>query len=692
MLHFLIVILLLAVPQQNDVVIEADRQEKEQNISRAMGNVIVTYQDMRIEADEATYDETTKVITAGERVLFRRGPEHLEADSITINLATKEGTLTHVTGELGPGFFVAAAQADRKEDGHYELKNATITTCDGESPGWTLALARAFVSPNKHVSAKNSIFRLESVPLFYLPYVMVPATNRERATGFLIPTTSTSTTKGRSIRESFYYAINRSADATFTGEYFTQRGPAGTIDFKAVPRADSRIELTTFFVRDRKNQGGQSLRILTYGGLPQNFRGVADMNLVSSFVFRQVFEEGFNVISSPIEHSLAFVTRNRPDSSINVLYSRTGIFFTDQPTVVLRKFPTLEASIPDRQLGNIPVYFNLGTGLSGVARRDASINTPTLVERFDLHPTVEIPVLRSDAFEWNNQFGVRETMYTHSREPKVIADALNRFSVDYSTGFVGPRLERDFSSFRHVIEPSVEYHYLTGANRYRQTIVVDDVDLITNTNEVEYALTNRFFTSREIFSWRLAQKYFFDPTFGGAITPGARNVFAPLLDLTGFAFADGKRRTSPLVSTMRMSTSPNTSTDLQVDYDTQTHLFRSAGIIGGFNRGLTSGSISYFFVHSSPIQIPNNQLRGLLTFGNELKPGMSAAFSFSYDVQRSLFQSSVAQVGYNTDCYGLSFEFSQFDVGARKESRFRFAFSLKNIGSYGTLRPRERLF
>ena len=94
----------------------------------------------------------------------------------------------------------------------------------------------------------------------------------------------------------------------------------------------------------------------------------------------------------------------------------------------------------------------------------------------------------------------------------------------------------------------------------------------------------------------------------------------------------------------------------------------------------------------STIQVPNNQLRGLVSFGNELKRGMSGAFSFSYDVQRSLFQSSVAQVGYNTDCYGLSFEFSQFDVGARKESRFRFAFSLKNIGSYGTLRPRERLF
>jgi len=40
----------------------------------------------------------------------------------------------------------------------------------------------------------------------------------------------------------------------------------------------------------------------------------------------------------------------------------------------------------------------------------------------------------------------------------------------------------------------------------------------------------------------------------------------------------------------------------------------------------------------------------------------------------------------------LNFEISQFNIGARVESRFRFSFLLKNIGSVGTIRPRERLF
>ncbi|PYS44050.1 MAG: hypothetical protein DMG13_34475 [Acidobacteria bacterium] len=502
----------------------------------------------------------------------------------------------------------------------------------------------------------------------------------------------------------------------FTGEYFSKRGPAGAVRLRAIPGANSNIDLDWRFARDQTGQaciplastlcnnnrlyaGGQSLRILTFGQFGRGFRGVADMNLVSSLPFRQVYEEGFNVISSPLEHSLAFLTRNDPSVSVNMLYGRTGIFFkrTDQPEVTLRKFPALEASVAEQPLGTLPLYWSLDTGLAGIARRDASITTPIFVERYDLHPAFEFPVLRSNALDWSQRLGFRETIYTHSLQAQVVSDPLNRFAFEYASSFAGPQFERDFGVWKHVIEPTIDYRYLTGADRFRKTFVVDDVDLVTNTNEVEYGLTNRFFTTRELFSWRISQKYFFDPTFGGAIIAGQRNVFAPVLDISGFVFADGPRRFSPIVSTMRLSTSASTSTDLQVDYDTRDHLFRSAGVNGGVNRGQFSGGVSYFFTRrlqgqEGAIQIPNNQLRGTLVYGNEQKPGLSAAFSFSYDVEHSLFQGSVAQFGYNTHCYGLSFELSQFNIGDRKESRFRFAFSLKNIGSYGTLRRQERLF
>ena len=697
MVQFVIAIFLFLGTQQDppEVTIEADLgPEINGDVWTYSGNVVATYLELKVEADKATWDRASNILTADGNIRFVRGEELLEADHVKYNVATKSGDFTNVRGEVGPGFFISAGEAHRSAEGFYEFKNATVSTCcDGPRPGWTLGVARATVDPNRRITAKGSVFRLQNVPVFYMPYIAVPSSDRARSSGFLIPSTSTSTTKGRSVRESFYWAINRSADATISTEYFSKRGPTFAADFRAIPTQNSWIQVESMFARDRMGQGGRSARILAYGDFGREFRGVADMNLVSSFVFRQVYEDGFNLISSPLEHSVAFASRNQSSISTNFLYARNGVFFADQPTVVLRKFPTVEVGLPSRQIRNLPLYFSAETGLTGIARRDASITTPTFVERFDLHPMLEVPLIRSSIIDWSHRLGFRETAYTHSRDSRVVSgDTLNRLSFEYSSAFTGPQIERDFGRWRHVIEPSVDTLYVSGADRFQNTIVVDDVDLITRTNEIEYAITNRFFTTRELFSWRLAQKYFVDPTFGGALVPGRRNVFAPVLDITGFAWADGVRRFSPIVSTMRLSTSPYTSTDIEVDYDTRDRRFRSAGIIGTANRGQFGGGISYFFTRRSAIEIPNNQLRGTFTYGTQTKPGFSGAFAFSYDVQHSLFQGSTAQVGYNGNCYGLSFEVSQFNLGARVESRFRFAFTLKDIGSVGTIRQRERLF
>jgi len=695
MLQFVFAILLVFGTQQDQVVITTGPtgvQGRTGSVSYAKGDVLVTFRDARLEASEVTYDEETNIVTAEKPVKMVRGEEHVEADHATVNVESKAGDFVNAHGEVGPGIFFTAEEAHRTAEGLYQLKNASVTTCcDGPRPGWAMALARVTIDPQQRVTAKGAVLRLESVPIFYFPYIAVPHAERSRSTGFLAPSTATSTTKGRSVREAFYWAINRSADATFTGEYFSKRGPAGAVDFRAMPLRDSRIQVETFFADDRLGQGGWSARILSFGDLGRGYRGVADMSLVSSIGFRQVYEDGINIISSPLEHSVAFLTRNQPYLSTNFLYARNGVFFADQPTVVLRKFPSIEASFPSRSIG--PFYFNGETSLTGVARRDAQITTPSFAERFDFNPTFELPTIRSSLLDWSQRFGFQETVYTHSRQSQLVLDnVLNRFSFDYSSSFVGPQIERDFGNWRHVIEPSVDARYVGGPTRFQDTIVVDDVDLVTSTKEVEYAVTNRFFTKREVFSWRLAQKYFFDPTFGGAIIPNHRNVFAPVLGITGFAFADGIRRFSPIVSNMRLSTSASTSTDFEVDYDTRDHGFSSAGITGSAVHGQFNGAISYFFTKRSAIEVPSNQLRGLMTYGNRFKPGLSAAFGFSYDVQHSLFQGSTVEVGYNRNCYGLNFEVSQYNFGARVETRFRFGFTLKDIGSVGTIRPNERLF
>jgi hypothetical protein len=49
-------------------------------------------------------------------------------------------------------------------------------------------------------------------------------------------------------------------------------------------------------------------------------------------------------------------------------------------------------------------------------------------------------------------------------------------------------------------------------------------------------------------------------------------------------------------------------------------------------------------------------------------------------------------VSYNFGCFVLDFEHRRFALAAlRRENQFRVALSLANVGTFGNLRPRERL-
>ncbi len=678
--------------QDGELIVEGD-QEWADGVGTITNDPVVTYRDMVFTADDViVYREDSGDLEAGAGVTFTRGDERLTGRDLEFNVNTRAGILRDVTGELTPRLRIEAAEARRLEDGRYELTDATITTCDPDgNPVWSYSARTAVIDPESDLTAAHSLFRIKGVPFFYMPWLKTPVQDRPRASGFLTPQTSTSTTKGRSVSESYYHVINRSADVMLTGEYFTRRGWAGTIDFRAVPDADASIEVSSFFAHDRLGQGGQSTRI--QGTLQRNrLRAVADMNIVSSFTFRQVFEEGLDLISSPMETSQAFATYNTRNASFNFLYSRRGTFFVGQPTTILRKLPSLEVGVYSRPIAGLPVYFSLDGSAAGIHRRDGAVDSPPFIGRFDLHPKVEIPLVRGRAFSWSHTVGVRNTHYTHSRRPRVERDALNRFSFDYRFDFTGPRLEREFGDVRHSIEPYIDYRYVSGVDRFSDTLAVDDVDLYANTHEVRYGITNRFFTDREVFSWTVSQKYFSDPTFGGALVPGRSNVFEPLLDLTGFGYGDRLRRFSPVVSRISYSPRPGSHADFQADYDTIRNAFRGVGVIGSHRIGSRYFSLAYFMTRASADRPASNQLRGVIGFGDSARAGFNAAFSFAYNVDRSFLQASTLQLSYNTDCYGLHLEFMQFDVGPRRESRIRFAFSLEDLGSIGTLRRPDQLF
>jgi LPS-assembly protein len=664
-------------------------------VVRCSSGAVVTYQDIRVDANWIEFDPVTNQLTAGDRVRFRRAGEELSGGHLSFNVKDKTARFTDASGQI-QGWILNAENYERLEDGTWRMIRLNATACTGDCPMWNIRFKEALLTPEKDFIGTNMVFRIRSVPIFYFPKFRVPSGDKERSTGFLIPSTSTSTTKGRSFRQAFFWAIDRSYDATFTGEYLSMRGPTGLIDFRAVPNDRTNLNVNTFFAIDRKDQGGYRTRIRGSTSFGEDWRALTEVDVTSSFEFRQVFEEGFNQISSPIERSIGFLTKNGPRSSLNFLFNRTAVFFPDQGSTVLRKSPAVELQLPSREIGGrIPVYFSMDGSFASTSRRDSQIDSPAFMQRVDAYPSLQIPLLRSSLLTWSHQVGFRETLYTHAVDSgSVTSNGFHRGVFDYAMKVTGPQLEKNYGSWKHLIEPTAEYRYVAGiGSRFLKTIVVDENDLFADTNEVEYGITSRFMGGHEFLTWRIAQKLYFDPQFGGALIPGRRNTLEPLMYLSGFAFSFGEaRRFSPVVSTIRIATTPQTSTDIEADYDTRLGEFRSAGVLGSLNRGLFGASIGYFFNKRTEIQSPSNQLRGLFTYGSHGRRGVNVGFGFYYDIYRSIFQGSTTQVGYNAECYGLSVEFTQYDIGPRIENRLRFSFSFKNLGSIGTLSPQERMF
>jgi hypothetical protein len=86
-------------------------------------------------------------------------------------------------------------------------------------------------------------------------------------------------------------------------------------------------------------------------------------------------------------------------------------------------------------------------------------------------------------------------------------------------------------------------------------------------------------------------------------------------------------------------------------------------------------------------------LGSIVTYGDPNRKGLSGAFGIDYNFQQKIVQHVVGQLSYNFGCFGIDVEYQNFDLGPlRHESQFRVALALANVGTFGNLKPRERLY
>jgi LPS-assembly protein len=768
-----------------EVTIKARQQEKNGDVYSLHGEAEIDFRNYIFRADDITYNADTGEITATGHVLFEGGPhdEHLTASHGTYNQKTGDGRFYDVVGTTGAKlqgrtvvltssnpFAFRGAIVDKVGRDKIIVHHGSVTSCQLPKPKWEFDAGRVVVVAGQDAKIYHSDFRLMGIPVFYFPYATHPVESIGRHSGFLLPNIGQSTSKGTILGDSFYWAIDRSMDTTLGAEYFSSRGWAQHGGFRARPNESSFINFSYFGVIDRgtgefdpadpanaglrledcnvvpatgqtlcrEDQGGQDAKLNAEAALPYGFRGVANVDYLSAFVFRLAFAESFaQAINSEVK-SIAFISRMQDGLGLNLMGSRYQNFQSANrgDVITIVHAPSFESSSVERKLEKSPFFWSYDSSVDGLSRREPNFVTANLVGRVDLYPHLSLPIV------WHGmssrpELSVRDTFYSDRLIPLANGfgvpanTSINRHALEGSFELRPPALSKIFDrpllnhKFKHVIEPRVVYRYVTGIDNFQNILRFDETDIMSDTNEVEYALVNRLYTkrvngnceaaadadkskcesgpSREIVSWEVAQEYFIDPTFGGALIDGRRNVFTSTVEFTGIAFLTEPRRFSPVISRLRVKAAANADIDWQLDYDPKegrinastalaSYRFYKDFYIGGAHAFLQApGEVVTTTSIAGPTKF--NQYRILAQYGAPNRRGFNMAGSVGFDAYLNSVQYSAFQTTYNWDCCGFTFELRRFALGSvRNENQFRFALTLANVGTFGTMRKQERLF
>jgi LPS-assembly protein len=441
-------------------------------------------------------------------------------------------------------FLFEGRRVDKTGPESYVVHDGSVTSCLLPHPDWQLYSSK-FTLTNGTASAGRSTFKLIGVPLLFLPYVSHPVDSEERQSGLLIPVFSYSSassntgSKGLILGDQYYLAINRSTDLTLGLLYYSLRGFSqnGTFRFRGSgedfftahfsalqdrgfyqPTQTGTTKAGVPIIKDLfVNQGGQDITTGFRRQLSPNTRFVGDGEYLSSYIYRQAFTENFNQAVSSDILSTVYITHQNNGYSVDGRFDRyEGLKVVPTVTVPGEEVkifhsPSLDITGIDRSIRRTPLLWSFNASAAGLKRVQPNFVSSGIIERLDLRPEISLPLSFGD---WHtlSSIAVRESFYSRSRKapygngatPVELTEPVNRADLEINVDIRPPVVERTFTvperlqwllgqQVRHTLEPDITYRNVHGVDNFLSILRFDDADLVSDTDELKYALTQHLY-------------------------------------------------------------------------------------------------------------------------------------------------------------------------------------------------------
>lgn len=670
------------------------------------GDVEIEYQDIKLKADKVSLNLKTRDATAEGHVIVDQGPTRVSATRAVYNLDSKTGTFFNANGTMDPAMYFSGDTIEKVDEDTYRLTNGVFTSCDMDKPAWSFHVAHADIKRDDYARLRDLSFRAKGVPIFWAPRLVWP-TKRDRSAGFLIPRLVFSDAFGSRLEVGYYKPIGESADATAYVDLNEKRYFGAGLDVRYLPSQNIKIgELSAHAVHNVEEKRAEWKYEFRHAqdNLPGGFRGVVDMQDYSNLDFFRQYDRDPQLLTLSNIYSSAYLTRNRPSYSLNILADRRDIVFLNERNR-FEQLPSLQVRMYPQRVASTPFYFQLESSSSHL--RTSGIDATGVVSegadyhRTDVFPTLSMQLRTPQWLSVKPQVSFRSTYYSAALD-ELTGKPTNDESLTRTYGqgqveVVGPSFSRiydrgmsNFSKFKHVIEPRFRYVYTTNAEEQQRIIRFDTVDspfLPIVQNQVEYSLTQRVIgkekgengNAREVASFALRQTVALsEPFTEGNVTPG---VIA-------------EHKFTPLTATLRVNPYQSVTVDANATFGNISHqldqLSFSANLVGTGDRADKYLGLTWFETFNPPnatIDLGTSNVR--INAGSALiKDRIRADVALNFDAKTGKFLEQRYLAGWTGSCYGFALEYRQYEFvipGERDRNwSYNIAITLKNIGTVGT--------
>ena len=149
---------------------------------------------------------------------------------------------------------VSASQIIQKNNDTLILNNSIITPCNcssfNEPSIYGFSSENAKIEMDNYITMTDVTLDIFSIPIFYSPWLKFPIKNK-RESGFLTPSSYTSTNAGSATLIPYFIVLGPYADSTIIYEYFTGRGSQFSGEFRFQIDRDSLFKSEGKFIKDK---------------------------------------------------------------------------------------------------------------------------------------------------------------------------------------------------------------------------------------------------------------------------------------------------------------------------------------------------------------------------------------------------------------------------------------------------------